>query len=196
MSTYREYRRYLLAHPDKLEHRRSMERIYSMKYRAKYKQRLADKQRLFYKEHPEKSSEYHRRWINRMRSENPLKYEAQLECNRAKTALFRKQNPTYAISRDRKYRGIVREVIARSKMKPCFDCRVQYNPWVMQFDHRNPIDKSFGIGGFMRYKVSLDKVLKEIEKCDVVCANCHAERTHRLYLAGQFDPNKLVLSNQ
>lgn len=71
-----------------------------------------------------------------------------------------------------------RAVIDEAKDKPCMDCGVKYPSYVMQFDHRDPATKSFGIGprGTGR---SVEALLAEIAKCDVVCANCHAERTHQ-----------------
>ena len=69
-------------------------------------------------------------------------------------------------------------LVNRIKMKPCADCGVQYNPWVMQFDHRPGEEKKFTIGR-VKGSRSLENVASEILKCDVVCANCHCERTHR-----------------
>ncbi len=65
--------------------------------------------------------------------------------------------------------------IAMKKDLPCADCGVKYPPYVMQFDHVRG-DKSFNIGSNTgkNFKVLAD----EIAKCEVVCANCHAERTH------------------
>lgn len=42
----------------------------------------------------------------------------------------------------------------------------------LQFHHRRPEEKSFAVGeaGSMAYA----SVLREIEKCDVLCANCHS----------------------
>lgn len=67
------------------------------------------------------------------------------------------------------------------KSVPCLDCGIQYPPHVMQFDHRDPATKKFNIAHYGR---SLEKIRAEIEKCDVVCANCHFERTHQRRLAG------------
>ena len=50
------------------------------------------------------------------------------------------------------------------------------NPIVLEFDHLR--DKSFAIGtALTRY--GWDKILAEIAKCEVVCANCHRRRTAR-----------------
>lgn len=71
-----------------------------------------------------------------------------------------------------------REIINRAKTRPCVDCGIQYSTWVMQFDHRDPLDKKFGIG-VSGFRQSVKSILNEIAKCDVVCANCHSERTHK-----------------
>jgi len=42
------------------------------------------------------------------------------------------------------------------------------------FHHRNPDKKSFGISAAMAKGYGMNKIWKEIEKCDVVCRNCHA----------------------
>jgi len=61
------------------------------------------------------------------------------------------------------------------KGKPCTDCGGYFPQCVLHWDHvpeRGP--KLFNLG---RADFSLDKVLAEIAKCDLVCANCHAIRT-------------------
>jgi hypothetical protein len=69
-----------------------------------------------------------------------------------------------------------REIIRKAKDVPCTDCNVKYPYYVMQFDHRG--DKEFTIANYPVTR-SFKKLHSEIEKCDVVCANCHAERTHQ-----------------
>lgn len=59
---------------------------------------------------------------------------------------------------------------------PCVDCG-ETNPVVLDFDHRNPTEKEFGIGGAGLLFRSWQKVFVEIEKCDVRCANCHRIKT-------------------
>jgi len=72
------------------------------------------------------------------------------------------------------YRQVVRDYINEVKKSPCVDCGKQYPPYVMQFDHRDPTQKLFNIGNNNR---TLALTMAEIAKCDLVCANCHAERT-------------------
>ena len=68
------------------------------------------------------------------------------------------------------------EWIYEYKKKPCTDCGVQYDPWVMDFDHLR--DKKFDVSTAAQ-NLSKEVVLAEIEKCEVVCANCHRQRTHK-----------------
>lgn len=70
-----------------------------------------------------------------------------------------------------------REFMCRIKeMNPCADCTVSFPHYVMQFDHVRGA-KLFNVsalasGGWPTF-------LKELAKCEVVCANCHAIRTHQ-----------------
>lgn len=71
-----------------------------------------------------------------------------------------------------------RALIRAAKDKPCADCDGRYPYYVMQFDHLDRSDKKFNIGQ-IGPTIGMARVLNEIAKCDVVCANCHAERTHQ-----------------
>jgi hypothetical protein len=51
---------------------------------------------------------------------------------------------------------------------------LERDPVVLEFDHLR--DKSFNIGSKLVH-CSWEKVLAEIAKCEVVCANCHRRRT-------------------
>jgi hypothetical protein len=62
---------------------------------------------------------------------------------------------------------------------PCVDCNIKYPYYVMQFDHRDPKEKEFNIGSMLSLNYNKERVLREVDKCDLVCANCHAERTHK-----------------
>jgi len=56
---------------------------------------------------------------------------------------------------------------------PCVDCG-ETDPVVLEFDRRS--DKAFSIAQGLRDR-SWPSLLKEMAKCDVVCANCHRRRT-------------------
>jgi hypothetical protein len=60
---------------------------------------------------------------------------------------------------------------------PCNDCEEHYPFYIMQFDHVNN-DKCENIGTLVSKNAAWHKIEKEISKCELVCANCHAERTY------------------
>jgi hypothetical protein len=90
--------------------------------------------------------------------------------------------------RDRKYGTISRN---RSKLrniefvrkykenKPCDDCGKYFHFFVMDFDHREGETKIENVAQLAHKGYALDKLIAEIEKCDLVCANCHRLRTFR-----------------
>ena len=59
------------------------------------------------------------------------------------------------------------------------DCGNTYPNWVMQFDHRDADTKRYNVAHMVHYALSEEAILEEIGKCDVVCANCHANRTYQ-----------------
>lgn len=57
---------------------------------------------------------------------------------------------------------------------PCIDCN-EKNIIVLEFDHRE--NKEDNIATLIGQAVSLMRLKKEIEKCDVRCCNCHRIKT-------------------
>lgn len=64
------------------------------------------------------------------------------------------------------------------KNNPCMDCGGTFPPCAMDFDHREAESKEQGICQMVRGGWSRERILAEIAKCDLVCANCHRIRTH------------------
>ena len=58
--------------------------------------------------------------------------------------------------------------------KACADCGISYPYYVMQYDHVWG-DKVFSLSHCDRY--SWEEIISEVEKCEIVCANCHHTRT-------------------
>jgi hypothetical protein len=59
----------------------------------------------------------------------------------------------------------------------CTDCNRIYPPYIMQFDHVAG-EKRGAVANLVREGVSLETLQAEIDKCELVCGNCHTERTH------------------
>jgi hypothetical protein len=101
----------------------------------------------------------------------------------------RPYNVTYARHRDLEIARVTRrqratlEFLRRIRRRSCVECGGVFSPWVMDFDHRDPTKKSFNIMSGRAMLMSRSRLMAEIDKCDIVCANCHAARTYRWLLA-------------
>ena len=62
------------------------------------------------------------------------------------------------------------------KEHPCVDCG-EKDPLVLEFDHKKLKTKKRNLADFRRFGCSIESLLKEINKCDIRCANCHRRRT-------------------
>ncbi len=100
----------------------------------------------------------------------PHKYKRDLiACRR----LYAKSHATELHEYNRRYRLRRIVLVNRLKNKPCMDCHGWFEPCQMDWDHRG--QKSFGIA--YSKTITLERLLKEIAKCGLVCANCHRLRT-------------------
>lgn len=62
----------------------------------------------------------------------------------------------------------------------CSNCGYNKSIYALEFHHRNPSEKEFSIGVIMNRKgylnvEQLKKLMKEVDKCKVLCCNCHKE---------------------
>ena len=62
--------------------------------------------------------------------------------------------------------------------QPCVDCGNKYPHYVMDFDHIDD-NKEFSISWAVMNGLSKKRILEEMSKCELVCSNCHRERTHQ-----------------
>lgn len=53
----------------------------------------------------------------------------------------------------------------------CCDCGYNVHPAALEFDHINPDTKTRNVAGMMNG--SWERIEREINKCEVRCANCH-----------------------
>jgi len=100
-------------------------------------------------------------------------------------------NPTANRDASRRYRSINGygdwpakrelglEIKSLKESTPCMDCRQLFPFECMDFDHREASEKSNNVGTMVAHGHNRQKVMAEIAKCDLVCANCHRIRTRK-----------------
>lgn len=102
------------------------------------------------------------------------------QCNKIKNNQWYKNNAEKHKKRIRKTdalrRNIIDDFLDEAKNNPCTDCGIKYHPWVMEFDHIK-YDKISSIASMKTRKISIKKIKEEMDKCELVCANCHRMRT-------------------
>lgn len=66
----------------------------------------------------------------------------------------------------------------KSVFNICVDCGSKYAPHVLDFDHVRG-EKIENLSRLVYKTCDMALIKDEIRKCDIVCANCHRERTYR-----------------
>lgn len=71
----------------------------------------------------------------------------------------------------------LKKMLINYKGGKCQNCGYNNCDNAMHFHHRNPEEKEFGIARARLDGVdfTVDKIFAEVDKCDLLCANCHAE---------------------
>jgi hypothetical protein len=104
-------------------------------------------------------------------------------CQRAYHRLYYQRNRSRFIAKNRRnknrQRKRLRTILLKIKQRPCQDCRGTFHPWVMELDHRDGTIKEAAVADLVSKGCTDARLLEEVEKCDVVCANCHRMRTYR-----------------
>lgn len=103
----------------------------------------------------EQKAEYQRRWYEKNKAQHVANVAARKAAVRERVLAF------------------VRELKEKT---PCADCGNNYPYYVMDFDHLS--DKEYALANMIQKGYDIPAVQKEIDKCEIVCANCHRERTH------------------
>lgn len=119
----------------------------SKRYRILNPEKVKESQIKFRGSNPEKVAEWNKIWR---------------QSNKDKINLYTKNN-----------RDTRREFLDIIKLEfGCNICGYNEHPRALQFDHIEPKYKKFTISS--NPTVSMDKLLEELSKCRVLCANCHS----------------------
>ena len=102
------------------------------------------------------------------------------ECQRIYAKEHYTANKTYYVGKARSFNRIrkteIDDIYLKLKQVPCADCKQVFPPYVMDFDHVMGV-KSANVSK-LRQGHSMVHFLAEVQKCEVLCSNCHRIRTH------------------
>ena len=95
-------------------------------------------------------------------------------CQLSRQRRHHRENPGYRRELNKRYRGKVRQRIWDIKVGgECVRCGYGEHPAALDFHHRDPSQKEFSIADINRAGLSAENIQAEIDKCDLICANCH-----------------------
>jgi hypothetical protein len=98
------------------------------------------------------------------------------------------ENKRDYFDRSAELRRVLRKEVAHLKeASPCADCGNFYPHYVMDYDHLGEIQKVDSVSRLITIKAGRRAVMEEIEKCELVCSNCHRVRTHERKVAVGLD---------
>jgi hypothetical protein len=99
-------------------------------------------------------------------------------CRRAYDREYYLRNkPKITAQKRRRERELTAWARTLKSATPCADCGGVFHPAAMQWDHLPGADKRDEVADLARQHGRV-AILAEIEKCELVCANCHAVRTY------------------
>lgn len=86
-------------------------------------------------------------------------------------------------------RRAIKEMLIKRAGGKCVRCGYSKCMRALEFHHKDPNKKDFGISDCLTKDMTSLK--KEVDKCVLVCSNCHAEIHQELYEQGysQFNPD-------
>lgn len=107
------------------------------------------------------------------------------KCSNNRSKKYYSENPDYhrknVKKRNKKIHfNIRKKIFEYLKDHPCIDCG-ETNVIVLEFDHRDGVEKNFNISMAPNRGYGWEKIKNEIDKCDVRCANCHRIRTAKQF---------------
>lgn len=91
-------------------------------------------------------------------------------------------NDIPAADRLRNIKRIIKHKLIMYKGGKCEICGYDKCEGALQFHHLNPQEKEFTISqvNLNESEFSFENLLKEVDKCQLLCANCHAEQHYKI----------------
>jgi L-lysine 2,3-aminomutase len=94
-----------------------------------------------------------------------------------------KQYLSPAVRKEERREWLIDQKVARIHCMDCYKKVERNNTFVFDYDHRDPEQKTEAISK-MLHQWTTDRLLHEMDKCDLICANCHRVRTNAQQKSG------------
>lgn len=85
---------------------------------------------------------------------------------------YLKNKPKYYLKKKVREKKISAFIQKYKNGKKCLRCPESFTA-CLEFHHRDPADKDMEVSMIARHGWSEKRILEEIKKCDLLCANCH-----------------------
>lgn len=105
-----------------------------------------------------------------------MSYKDPIKQKQVVRSWYDKNKPLVQAKKILEYKKAKDLIIQHKNKTGCIKCKRKYPHYVLDLHHKKGSDKIMPVSKMKRY--SLKKILTEINKCEVVCANCHREITH------------------
>ena len=173
--------------------------MYNKEWYEANKERIKSQQKAYYEKNKEKKKEYRRQyylnnkdkcksWKSNQNSEESKEYRHNYYLNnkdkweeyKNNLSEEQKEKRLQTVRKLKKdYGHSNKKELIEYKGSRCSICGIKYNGengCMFDFHHLNPDDKDFNITTLLRHYSKIpEKVWKEIDKCILVCSNCHRQ---------------------
>jgi hypothetical protein len=108
---------------------------------------------------------------------DPVRYRAYLKAKSRHVKKWNNSHPEYHRRKNAQKRKILQQWVRDYfAVHPCVDCG-ESDPIVLEFDHVRG-SKVADICQLVQHRTALAKIVIEVGKCEVRCANCHRRATY------------------
>ena len=111
--------------------------------------------------------------FNFRNKKNNIRHYNCKECNKVSRKTSYDKNVKYYRDKAKSRRKIHAKQYEEYKKTLCCEVCGESESVCLDFHHKNPKEKEFNIALLKNTTGSFEKTKKEIEKCAVLCANCH-----------------------
>lgn len=104
-------------------------------------------------------------------------YHRNKEKSKQRNLLWRVNNKEYIREKQKQFKRERKLFCIEYLGGKCKDCEGQFNPAVYELHHRDPKEKDRDPSKM--FQLSQERLVSEIDKCDLLCANCHRLRHNK-----------------